>query len=292
MTNNKTFAIIGGDARQIFCGKKLTDSGNTVYYFGFDKYTEKSDSLNISENLEDVVTKCKYIILPVPCSSDGFYINMPLSNTQLSIDKLFSLLNKNHVVLCGKTCDKIEEYNTKEELKVYDYLTREEFQILNAIPTAESAIAIAINEFPETLCGTNCLVMGYGRIGKILTKLLKSFGANVYVSARKFSDFAWIESEGALFVETDKVYSVINKCKIIFNTIPKKILKDELLYKINKNSLIIDLASKPGGVDFEPAKKVGLNVIWALSLPGKTSPVSAGKIISNTVLNIIKETEG
>ena len=76
---------------------------------------------------------------------------------------------------------------------------------------------------------------------------------------------------------------------IIFNTIPSLILNDEILTKVKKDALIIDLASKPGGIDFDAAKSYGLKVIWALSLPGKIAPVSSGAIIKDTIMNIIKE---
>ena len=63
----------------------------------------------------------------------------------------------------------------------------------------------------------------------------------------------------------------------------------DVLKRIKKDTLIIDLASRPGGVDFSAAKELGLRVIWALSLPGKIAPVTSGAIIKDTVMNIIKE---
>ena len=77
--------------------------------------------------------------------------------------------------------------------------------------------------------------------------------------------------------------------KITPNTIPAKILDRELLNYVNSDSLIIDLASKPGGIDFGAAKELGKNVIWALSLPGKTAPITAGNIIYETICEIITE---
>ena len=194
-------------------------------------------------------------------------------------------------MLYGKYSSRIEELAKKSGIKTTDYYDREEFKISNAVPTAESALAIAINEVPVTILGTTVLVMGYGRIGKTLCGMLKALGAKVYASARKCTDFAWIENNGCIPVHTDNIGNIISECKIIFNTIPKTVLGCEMLSRVSKDALIIDLASKPGGVDFELAKKAGINVIWALSLPGKTAPVSAGEILSDTILNILGETE-
>ncbi len=289
MDRDYKIAIIGGDARQVFCGKKLSSEGYEVALYGFDEYKGNVGKCTRCTYMPDATAGAGMVILPLPSCNDGENINMPLSKDTLKIKCLFESLEKNTLVLCGKSkgaiCDIAKEYGFEME----DYYDREEFQIANAIPTAESALAIAINEIPKTINASTCLVMGYGRIGKVLCRLLKSLGAKVYASARKCSDFAKIESLGYLPVHTDKVEDVLPECNVIFNTIPKTLLTENLLSKIDKGALIIDLASKPGGVDFESAKKANLNVIWALSLPGKTAPVTAGEILCKTALNILSE---
>ena len=161
--------------------------------------------------------------------------------------------------------------------------------IPNAVPTAEGAIEIAIAETPFTIHGSKSLVLGYGKIGKILSKDLYALGAQTYVEARKYADLAMIEGHGYEPLPLDNLKDHIHEFEIIFNTIPSLILDDEILAKVKKDALIIDLASKPGGIDFDAAKSYGLKVIWALSLPGKIAPVSSGAIIKDTIMNIIKE---
>ncbi len=53
---------------------------------------------------------------------------------------------------------------------------------------------------------------------------------------------------------------------------------------VKKECLLIDLASKPGGIDQEEAKKQDLKSIWALALPGKVAPVTTAKFIKDTIL--------
>lgn len=282
-------AIVGGDARQVFCGKKLSCEGYEVALYGFDEYKGDVGKCTRCTYMPDAVMNAGMVILPLPSTNDSENINMPLSKDTLKIKKLFESLDKNTLVLCGKNTSAISDIAEKCGFEVVDYCEREEFQIANAIPTAESALAIAINEIPKTINASTCLVMGYGRIGKVLCRHLSGLGAKVYASARKCTDFAKIESLGYEPLHTDKVESVLPKCDVIFNTIPKTVLTQSLLSKIDKGALIIDLASKPGGVDFESAKKANLNVIWALSLPGKTAPVTAGEILCKTALNILSE---
>lgn len=133
--------------------------------------------------------------------------------------------------------------------------------------------------------------MGYGRIGKILSRMLHGLGANVWVEARKYADLAMIEGHGYEPLSLGELKNVIGEFDIIFNTVPSLILDEALLKRVHPDTLIIDLASKPGGVDFESAKLMGIKVIWALSLPGKISPVTSGIIIKDTIMNIINELE-
>lgn len=161
--------------------------------------------------------------------------------------------------------------------------------ITNAVPTAEGAIEIAMTETPFTLHGSKCLVTGYGRIGKILSKMLCGIGARVSVEARKFADLAHIEGNSCKAVPLCELVHHVGEFDVIFNTVPYLIFDADMLRRLKKDALLIDLASRPGGVDFEAAKQMGIRVIWALSLPGKVAPVSAGAIIKDTIVNVMQE---
>ena len=114
-------------------------------------------------------------------------------------------------------------------------------------------------------------------------------GAEVTVTARKYSDLAWAEIYGCHGIHTSSLKDCIRNFSLIINTVPAVILNEDILKEASAESLIIDLASKPGGVDFDTARRLGLKVVWALSLPGKVAPVSSGEIIASTILNILKE---
>ena len=122
----------------------------------------------------------------------------------------------------------------------YDLLKNESLTILNTIATAEGAIAKSIEETDFNLASSNILVLGFGRVGKMLAYKLKQMGANVYVEARKQEDLAWIESYGYNAVDLKNVNKKLCKVDIIFNTIPKLILDKSRLILIKKETLIID----------------------------------------------------
>ena len=154
---------------------------------------------------------------------------------------------------------------------------------MNAIPTAEGAIQIAMEKSIKTLHNSNALVLGFGRIGKILSKMLNGIGANVFCEARKNSDLAKIKSYRYNEIDLVNLKTYLNKFDYIFNTIPHIILDKEELDIIKKDCIIIDLASYPGGVNFEYAEKIGLNASLELGLPGKVAPKTAAKYIKEII---------
>jgi dipicolinate synthase subunit A len=161
--------------------------------------------------------------------------------------------------------------------------------VLNSIPTAEGAIQIAMEELQITLHDSNALVLGFGRIGKVLCKFLKGLGVNVYGEARKFEDMAWINNYSYNVVNIDKLSDCVGKMDVIFNTIPSKIIGEDILKKLKKDCLIIDLASVPGGVDFDKARELNIKTVWALSLPGKVAPITSAQILKKTIFNILSD---
>ncbi|MCL2815990.1 MAG: dipicolinate synthase subunit DpsA, partial [Oscillospiraceae bacterium] len=204
---------------------------------------------------------------------------------------IFSIINENQIVIGGKFDPTIENLADKPEkkIKLVDYYEREDLAILNALPTAEGAVSIAMQELPSAISGCKVLVMGYGRIGKVLAHKLNGLHTEVYVSARKHEDFAWIEAFGHKSVGYEEIDEYLEDFDVIFNTIPALMLDKDRLEKIKPDAVIIDLASNPGGVDFNAAKNLGKNVIWALSLPGKYAPATAGKTLAKIIKLIMDD---
>ena len=175
------------------------------------------------------------------------------------------------------------------ETKVIDLLKREELTVLNTISTAEGAIQIAMEESTKTLHGSKILVMGFGRVSKILSNMLKGIGAEVYCETRTTVNCAWIKAYGYKPILLDELDNTLEQFDIIINTIPHIILNKEKLKLLRRDCIIIDIASNPGGVDRKAAKELGVKLIWALSLPGRVAPITSAEFIKETLENILKD---
>ena len=275
MCDINSFGIIGGDKRQLYCGDSIGGDGYSVSYCGFG-----DSSGHPVTDLQELIRRSDALILPLPCTRDGVTVSTPLSEEKILLEDVFSLAG-NKPVFCGM----------KHKLKttggrIFDYSIREDFAVANAVPTAEGAIGVAIKEYDGVICGSSCLVTGYGRIGRVLSSMLRGMGADVAVSARKQGDLAFIRAAGMKAVRSDELHG---KYDLIFNTVPFMLFDARTLAKTAVGALLIDLASLPGGVDLKAAGRLSVKTVQALSLPGKTAPKASGIIIKNAVYNIIEE---
>lgn len=282
----RTFGIIGGDKRQLFLAKSISDSCYDVLLGGFDRL-ESHGSLSLC-NVKKAISESDALIFPLPSIRTDGSLNTPFSNENILLDgdDIEIILKK--PVFTTMKIRFLKAYPRLSDGEIFDYGARDDFAILNALPTTEGAIECAMREYEGTISGSKCLVAGFGRIGKILAHKLVLLGANVTVSARKPSDLAYVKALGYNALNTENLRTV-KRFDIAFNTIPKLIFDRELLMNTDTNTLIIDLASLPGGVDFDTAEKLGIYAVRALSLPGKCAPKTAGEIIKTTVFDIIKE---
>ncbi len=280
-----SFGIIGGDKRQLYCARALSDDGYEVTLGGFDSVSEMKN-IEITTPFEAALMS-EVIILPLPSVTSEGKIPAPFCKEDIGMTGDLLSAMKGKRVFCG-FADRLLKFSPNLSADVRDYYKREEFAVQNAVVTAEGAIELALRNYEGTINGARCLVCGFGRIGKALTNILRPLGADLTVSARKPSDLAWINSMGARAVRTDKL--VCEKSfDIIFNTVPAKIFSCVLLARIAGKALVIDLASGEGGVDFLSAERLGIETIHALSLPGKCAPKTAGEIIRNTIYHILEE---
>lgn len=281
-----SFGIIGGDKRQLYCARSIADDGCNVFVSGFDK----ADMLMGLKNtdIETVAKRCEALILPLPVTTDGIHINTPLSNHKIKIDTDFIRLFDNKPIFCGMKNKLKPIYDLWKDSNLYDYGERDEFAVENAVPTSEGAIELAMHEYDGTINGARCLVTGYGRVGRVLSDMLCGIGAKVWVSARKQKDLAFIRAKGMQALLTSKLSGNFD---IIFNTVPSLVFDAHTLAKNAMGAIVIDLASIPGGVDFEAAERLSIKALHALSIPGRVAPKAAGIIIKNAVYNIIEEEE-
>lgn len=282
--NNIQITFVGGDMRQLSSAKALHTKGNTVQVYGFDGCLIPN-GIYQPPTLKEALFGVQCVVLPLPYARDG-KINAPMTKEDITLEYVVDNSGE-AIILGGKFDGKAYMCAEAHNIKMIDYYGREELSILNAVPTAEGAVEIAMRELPTTVFGMECAVVGYGKVGRVLAATLNALGANVTVFARRAEARAWAKVDGCKAEDTEKLATSAHGFTCVFNTVPAVLIDESVINSLSRDALIVDLASSPGGVDVGAAEKRGIRCISALSLPGRVAPDSAGMIIAETIENIL-----
>lgn len=287
MNSRKTVLVAGGDLRYVYTAHALAEKYE-VYAAGFPQQMVPFADVRLTGTAGEGLPMCDILVLPMPVSDDGVLVSAPFGRQALSLKGLLAAVRQDGIVLGGKF-GKSAAIFEEAGIPAADYLAREELSLLNAVPTAEGALQILLEELPFTIYGSRILVLGFGRIGSRLAALLRALGAEVSVASRDTAELARAEMAGCRTISLAELPSCAEEFQVICNTIPAKVVTAKILHRMTPETLVLDLASKPGGVELEEAQKCGRRVVWALSLPGKTAPVTAGEVIARTILHMLEE---
>lgn len=284
------FAIIGGDLRIVKLVEMLAKEENQIYVYGLEKSEDLKNKPNIiqCDTIKKTVQDAEIVIGPIPFSSNGNTVNAPFSDKEITIRELMHVINAK-VLIAGGITPEVYDMANDEYIEIIDIMKREELAVLNTIATAEGTIQIAIENTNKILHGSEVLILGFGRIGKVLARKLAGLAVKVTCAARKDEDLAWIQAYGHKATNINSIGQNLSQFDIIINTVPHMILTEERLANVKQECLLIDLASNPGGIDKKAVKDRNLKFVWALSLPGKVAPTTSAEFIKDTIYNIIKE---
>lgn len=282
MKSKHKLLIAGGDMRQVYCASRLSDTYDAGI-IGFDKELIPA-GLNPVSTAESTSFDCA--VLPVPPLNETGMISTPCFAGNLSPEDIKNLLSPGGIIFAGRTDRQLRE--AFKGYEICDYMEREDLNLKNSVPTAEGAIQIALEELPVTLSSLRVLIVGMGRIGRALAEILKGFGSDVTAAVHNAKGAANARIHGIKSICTDKMDS---DYALVFNTVPHIIFDRQRLGSFGEKTLFIDLASKPGGIDFDAAAELGIKAIWALGLPGKTAPITSGEIIAETICGILSGRE-
>ena len=168
----RTIAIFGGDARQAYAVRAFLRANWAVRQFQVPEIPGVDQGIAF-DSLEETLDTAEVVLGPVPFQ--GF-----------APEDVLPYISDEQAFIAGMLPQELRDGLEHAGVSYYDILEREDFAILNAISTAEGAIAEAIGASNSTLHLTPALVLGYGRCAKPLVKKLQGLQAHVTVAARRW----------------------------------------------------------------------------------------------------------
>lgn len=290
MLTGRKLVFIGGDARQLEVIAMATELDASATLIGFDQLARSFTDTALSPLNDAVLAVADAVVLPVAGMDDDGRVDSKFSLQPILLtEQHFASLRPGTFVFSGIARPLLRHYCDQYELRLVKLMELDEVAILNSIPTAEGAIALAMENTDITIHGSQTAVLGFGRCGQTLARTLAGMGAKVRIGARQAAHMARIREMGLEAFGISEIAEYVGDAEIIFNTIPEVILSAAVLALLPKDVVVIDIASKPGGTDFRYAERHGMKAILAPSLPGLVAPRTAGQIIAKTLCRILAD---
>ena len=286
MKNFDHICFIGGDARQRYAAELLSNHIK-IHAVGEAFENVRNPSVIKFENPIKAMYECKAVILPLPAAaSEGI-----IAFTDL-IENIIRF-NRGILLLGGKFSPYLKGILVSSGVKYIDYYEDEIFTVKNAYLTAEGALQLAMASIEGSIRRAKCAIVGYGRIGRALGEMLSAIGADVTVFARKKDALIWAEQTGlrtnVICADGNSSFEALSDYDIVFNTVPERIIPNEILLGITSSTLLIELASPPGGFDPDIAEQCEVHYIQGGGIPGRYAPLAAGRIVGETIIEFLKK---
>lgn len=287
MSYEPCIGVIGGDMRQVYMVNYLIELGYPVTHYALcDEYNTLCRPMH---SLKELLFECKVIIGPVPFASGCSISSKNISCKDLSLTDFNESLICGHILFGGVIPSVVTTHCKEQQIVYYDFMKISRVAILNTIATAEGTIMEAIKNSTINLHGANALILGFGKCANTLAMKLSGLHVNVTVAARSTDAIASAISYGYHAISLSELKEHLSEFHFIFNTIPACILNAEMLDVVDPCVTIIDIASAPGGIDFDYATQRKLNAHMCLSLPGKVAPKSSAVYLVNEILSLLNE---
>jgi dipicolinate synthase subunit A len=290
MLTGMQIAVIGGDARQLEIIRKLTELDAKLSLIGFEQLDHAFTGA-VKEKIDEVdYTNMDAFILPVAGTNLEGYVETIFSNEKVLLtEEILSKTPEHCTVYSGISNAYLNGITEKANRNLVKLFERDDVAIYNSIPTVEGTIMMAIQHTDFTIHGSNVVVLGLGRCGMSVARTFHVLGAKVKVGARKNEHLARITEMALTPFHLNDLKNKVHDTDILINTIPYPIVSAAVISKMPAHTLIIDIASKPGGTDFRYAEKRGIKALLAPSLPGIVAPKTAGQILADILAQLFQE---
>ena len=285
--NGVRLAVIGGDDRELYLIPELLEQGAYIVGVGFEK-ASPIPGMALASSVLEVIGQVDALLFPMFGTDERGGVKAKYSDSLIVLNKeVLQAIPSRVPLFIGWARPALKSAAEMMGIRIIETASLNEVCILNSIPSAEGAIQMAMEATTITIHGSESFVLGLGRLGWTIARMLRGMGAHVTGVARKPADLARAEEMGIRAVHFSDLEDGIGRAEIIFNTVPHRILDRVMLEYLNRDAVIIDLASIPGGTDFEYAEMLGIKALLAPGLPGIVAPKTAGKMLAKVYPQLI-----
>lgn len=282
-----TIAVLGGDLRQSYLAAYLCRLGHDVTCYATPDFSSPSGCPFRARHLEAALAGARLVLCPVPLSTDGHTLSLSVSEaaqTPLPLKELVLSLHPGQLLAGGGLPESFWEACRRKEVTPFDYLMQEEFLRANAALTAEGLLGILLKETPFSLVGRRALLLGYGRCGQEIARLLSCFSVKLSVQEKDAILLTQAVDQGFFTFSPEQNPEDLSAFDLVINTVPGRVLDITHLHKLSPHCQLFDIASAPFGFDWEADQFPWLPPVRCLGIPGKWMPETAGELMGKIIL--------
>jgi dipicolinate synthase subunit A len=284
-----TVAVVGGDLRMLEHMRRARAAGATVQHYGFIPGAAEAAGQPQAASLAEAVSGAKIISCPIPgVGTDGSLFAKYTDEPLLMTSEVLKGAAPGALMFTYRDTPQLIEWAKGTPAIVIGYGEEDELCILHAIPTAEGAIKVAVENTEETLLGMPVLCFGLGRVGMSVAQAFGAMKARVTLTARNPAQLARAYSMGFEPVHLSKLIERIDQFALIVSSSSGRVVTREIIERTRTDVVIMDLCSPPGSVDFDAAKALNRKVVWARAQAG-TAPRSAGGHEWQVLMRVVRE---
>jgi dipicolinate synthase subunit A len=269
-------AVIGGDERDPEIARLAGATGASVRAFGLPWPDAGVPAVALADDPRSAVTGADYLLLPIPVGV-GLEIYAPHCEQPIVADaELLRLASPGAHAFLGRATPEFRGAAEEAGVTLHEYDPDRELMLLRGPAIVEGALQLAIENTDVTINDARVVVVGYGNIGSLLARRLLGLGARVHVAARNPIQRAAAYADGAVPIPLEELPAVAPTLEMVFSTVPAQVVGRELLERLPRGSLVLDIAPPPDHADLELAAELGHRAVWARGL-GRRAPVTVGR---------------
>ena len=273
---NLTIGMLGGDKREQEIARRAALTGATVRAHGFPWPEQDIPGVQHLDDPAAVLKGAKFALFPIPGISASGALFAPSAPAPIIPDRamLAAMIPRAHIIL-GWADKNLKAHAEALSIGLHEYEWDRSLMLQRTPAILEGLLKIVIENTAITIHNANACVVGQGTVGAVLTRYLVALGAHTHIAARNSEQRAAAFVAGATPHLLEELPQLAPRLDFIFSTVPSRVVGEDVLSRLPKSALIVDLAAPPGGVDFDAAKRLGLKAIWGRGL-GSRAPVTVG----------------
>lgn len=268
--------MLGGDKREQEIARLAAATGADVRAQGFPWPESGIPGVRHLADPRAVLAGARFALFPIPGISSNGALFAPSAPAPIfpSREMLSGMAPHAHIIL-GWADKNLKAHADALGIEIHEYEWDRSLMLRRTPAIIEGLLKIVIENTAITIHDSNVCVVGQGTIGAVLARTLVTLGARTHVAARNPEQRSAAFVAGATPHVLEELPELAPKLDMLFSTVPSRVVGENVLSRLPKHALLVDLAAPPGGIDFETAQKLGLKAIWGRGL-GSRAPVTVG----------------